>query len=106
MRTFKEYQEKLNSMRKNVYINGELVERNDPRLLGGQNIMGITFDAAMSDDPELRELATATSHLTGHTINRFTHIYQTPDDLLKKHDPGTGSSGWRLHTEMHGLRCH
>ena len=58
MRTFKEYQEKLNSMRKNVYINGELVERNDPRLLGGQNIMGITFDAAMSDDPELRELAT------------------------------------------------
>ena len=84
MRTFKEYQEKLNSMRKNVYINGELVERNDPRLLGGQNIMGITFDAAMSDDPELRELATATSHLTGHTINRFTHIYQTPDDLLKK----------------------
>ena len=84
MRTFKEYQEKLNSMRKNVYINGELVERNDPRLLGGQNIMGITFDAAMSDDPELRELATATSHLTGHTINRFTQIYQTPDDLLKK----------------------
>ena len=84
MRTFKEYQEKLNSMRKNVYINGELVERSDPRLLGGQNIMGITFDAAMSEDPEIRELATATSHLTGHTINRFTHIYQTPDDLLKK----------------------
>ena len=84
MRTFKEYQEKLNSMRKNVYINGELVERSDSRLLGGQNIMGITFDAAMSDDPALRDLATATSHLTGHTINRFTHIYQTPDDLLKK----------------------
>ena len=29
MRTFKEYQEKLNSMRKNVYINGELVSKWD-----------------------------------------------------------------------------
>ena len=31
-----------------------------------------------------REIATATSHLTGKTINRFAHIYQTQDDLLKK----------------------
>lgn len=67
MRTFKEYQEKLNSMRKNVYINGELVERSDSRLLGGQNIMGITFDAAMSDDPRTprsgnRDLPSHRSH--------------------------------------------
>lgn len=84
MRTFAEYQEKLRKMRKNVYIDGELVERDDPRLLGGQNIIGITFGAAASKDPEIRELATATSHLTGKTINRFAHVYQTEDDLLKK----------------------
>ena len=84
MRTFQEYQAKLKSMRKNVYINGELVERDDERLLGGQNIIGITFGAALSEDPAIREIATATSHLTGKTINRFAHIYQTQDDLLKK----------------------
>ena len=84
MRTFEEYQAKLKTMRKNVYIDGELVGRDDPRLLGGQNIIGITFNAANSDDPELRALATAKSHLTGETINRFAHIYQTVDDLLNK----------------------
>jgi len=54
MRTFAEYQEKLKKMRKNVYIDGELVERDDPRLLGGQHIIGITFAAAHSEDPEIR----------------------------------------------------
>ncbi len=84
MRTFKEYQDKLKSMRKNVYINGELVARDDPRLLGGQNVIGLTFEAANSSDKELRALATAKSHLTGNTINRFAHIYQNVDDLLNK----------------------
>ena len=27
---------------------------------------------------------TATSSLTGEKINRFTHIHQSPDDLVKK----------------------
>jgi aromatic ring hydroxylase len=36
MRTFKEYQEKLKKMRKNVYMNGELVERDHPSLVGGR----------------------------------------------------------------------
>ena len=27
---------------------------------------------------------TATSSLTGHKINRFTHLHQSPDDLVKK----------------------
>ena len=84
MRTFKEYQEKLKGMRKNVYMNGELVERDHPSLVRGQNIIAITFNAAQSKDPELRKLATATSHLTGKTINRFAHVYQTEEDLLNK----------------------
>ena len=84
MRTAKEYKEKLYNMRKNVYIDGELVGRDHPTLRGGQNIISITFGAAMSDDPETREICTATSHLTGKTINRFAHIYQSVDDLLNK----------------------
>lgn len=86
MRTFEQYQEKLFSMRKNVYIDGELVGRDDPRLLGGQNIMKITFGAALSDDPEIRDLATATSTLTGERISRFAHVYHSVDDMLKKQE--------------------
>jgi len=84
MRTFKEYQQKLYAMRKNVYIDGELVGRDDPRLIGGQNIMAISFGAAKSENPELSSLASATSHLTGKKINRFAHVYQNEEDLLKK----------------------
>lgn len=84
MRSFQEYQEKLYAMRKNVYINGELVGRDDPRLLGGQNIIGITFDAASSEDEELRGLASTVSHLTGEPVNRFAHIYHSVDDMLTK----------------------
>lgn len=84
MRTFAEYQKKLFSMRKNVYQWGKLVGRDDPTLVRGQNIIKITFDAAHSENEEIRSLATATSHLTGKTINRFAHIYQTVDDLLNK----------------------
>ena len=38
----------------------------------------------MACDPVYEELCTATSHLTGKKINRFTHIHQSVDDLIKK----------------------
>ena len=84
MRTFAEYKEKLKKMRKNVYFNGELIERDHYTLQRGQNIIGITFDAALSEDSETRELASAESHLTGEPVNRFAHIYQSNEDLLNK----------------------
>jgi len=84
MRTFEEYKAKLKAMRKNVYFDGELIERDHPTLQRGQNIIGITFDAALSEDAETRDLATAKSNLTGETVNRFAHVYQTDEDLLNK----------------------
>ncbi|MBC7343945.1 MAG: aromatic ring hydroxylase [Clostridia bacterium] len=84
MRTVEEYREKLKSMRPNVYIGGELVRRDDARLLLGQNIIGITYDAARSE--ELRNLVVTTSHLTGKEISRYTHVPQSVEDLLKKQE--------------------
>jgi 4-hydroxybutyryl-CoA dehydratase/vinylacetyl-CoA-Delta-isomerase len=40
------------------------------------------YELAQSE--EYKNLMTATSHLTGETINRFTHIHQSIDDLIKK----------------------
>jgi 4-hydroxybutyryl-CoA dehydratase/vinylacetyl-CoA-Delta-isomerase len=39
---------------------------------------------ALASDDEYRDLATATSHLTGRTISRFTHVHQNIEDLIKK----------------------
>jgi 4-hydroxybutyryl-CoA dehydratase/vinylacetyl-CoA-Delta-isomerase len=38
--------------------------------------------------PEYEDILTATSHLAGRKINRFTHIHQSVDDLVKKSKMG------------------
>ena len=82
MRTYEEYVEKLKTMKPNVYIGDEKVGRDDFRLRGGMRIIKETFDCAHSE--EFADLCVATSHITGNKINRFTHIHQSEDDLLKK----------------------
>ena len=84
MRTRKEYIERLGKMNRNLYSNGEKVDRLDERQESAINVMGVTFDAVW--DPASKDLCTATSHLTGETINRFNHIHQNPEDLHKKQD--------------------
>ncbi|MEW6423283.1 MAG: 4-hydroxyphenylacetate 3-hydroxylase family protein [Bacillota bacterium] len=84
MRTAQQYLEKLRAMRPNVYINGKLVARDDPQLLPGINVVSETFNYAR--DPQYTELTTAVSHLTGRTVNRFCHIHQSTEDLLKKQE--------------------
>src|SRR3990170_2194295 len=71
-------------MRPNVYTNGELVRRDDPRIMPGINVISQTFELA--SDPQLADLLTATSHLTGERVNRFNNIHRSVDDLLKKQE--------------------
>jgi 4-hydroxyphenylacetate 3-monooxygenase/4-hydroxybutyryl-CoA dehydratase/vinylacetyl-CoA-Delta-isomerase len=82
MRTSKEYVEALNKMKPNIFIGREQVGRDDPRLQGGMNIIKETYDRAW--DEEYQDICTATSHLTNEKINRFCHIHQSVEDLLKK----------------------
>ena len=82
MRTKSAYHESLFSMRSNVYIGGEAVARDDPRLRPGINVLDITFDLAA--DPEWKGLATARSTVTGEEISRWAHLPQTPRDLMQK----------------------
>ncbi len=84
MRTSRQYLESLRKMRPNVYMGGKIIPRDDPRLIGGINVISTTFDCAA--DPKYADLVTAKSHLTGKTINRFTHVHQSVDDLLKKQE--------------------
>ncbi|HEX78120.1 MAG TPA: aromatic ring hydroxylase [Dehalococcoidia bacterium] len=82
MITSQEYRARLKKLKPNVYMDGDIISREDPRLAGGINIMSQTYDLAYK--PEFEEVLTATSHLNGRKINRFTHIHQSVDDLLKK----------------------
>ncbi|WP_027363868.1 4-hydroxyphenylacetate 3-hydroxylase family protein [Desulfotruncus alcoholivorax] len=84
MRTREQYIERLGKMNRNLYCNGEKIDRLDERQQPAINVMALTFDAAW--DPESKDLCTATSHLTGQTINRFNHIHQNKEDLHKKQD--------------------
>jgi len=84
MRTREQYFEGLKGKNRNLFLNGEKVDRDCEILAMGAEVMATTFDAA--HDPELKHLATATSHLTGETINRFGHVHQSPEDLHKKQD--------------------
>jgi len=82
VKTFDEYYNRLQKMKKNIYMGGEQVDRTDERLAGQLCVIKATYDLA--NDPEWEDICIATSHLTGEKINRFTHIHHSVDDLLKK----------------------
>ena len=82
MITGDQYRERIAKLRPNVYMGGKLVDRFDPKIIGGVNVMAATYD--FTSDPEFEGVGIATSHLTGDKINRFTHIHQSVEDLLNK----------------------
>lgn len=84
MRTQEQYLERLKGMRHNIFLNGECIGRDDPRIIKASSAIRMTF--SMVDNSEMKDLMTATSHVTGKVINRFTHIHQNPEDLLKKQE--------------------
>ena len=86
MITSEEYMERMRSLRPNCYMHGELIQRDDPRLMISNKDIRMSFDLA--EDPEYEDLLVTTSHLTGKPINRFTHIHQSADDLVKKSKMG------------------
>jgi aromatic ring hydroxylase len=72
LKTAEEYVERLRKMKPNVYAHGRKIGRDDPILELPINTLKFTFDAV--NDPELKDLVRASSHLTGEEINRFTSL--------------------------------
>lgn len=79
-----QYIESLRQLKTRVYMFGEKVDNwvDHPIIRPSINSVALTYDLA--NDPEYADLMTAKSHLTGNTINRFTNIHQSTDDLRKK----------------------
>ena len=82
--TGEQYIESIRKMKMNVYMFGKKVEvpADDPILRPSLNSVRMTYDLAQL--PEYEDLMTAVSPYTGKRVNRFTHIHQSAEDLVKK----------------------
>ncbi|WP_333638459.1 4-hydroxyphenylacetate 3-hydroxylase family protein [Tissierella praeacuta] len=82
--TREEYIESLRKLNLKVYMFGELIENpvDHPIIRPSMNSVAMTYELAQQE--EYKDLMTTKSHLTGEVINRFCHIHQSTEDLIKK----------------------
>ena len=84
IKTRGDYLQSLKELGHVVYFKGERITdvTAHPSFIPHINSAAKTYELALM--PEHEDLLTATSHLSGKKINRFTHIHQSVDDLIKK----------------------
>ncbi len=82
--TGEQYIESIRKLNMEVYMFGKKVEVpvDDPILRPSLNSVRMTYDLAQM--PEYEDLMTVVSPYTGKRVNRFTHIHQSTEDLVKK----------------------
>ena len=79
-----QYKDSLRKLHPVIYCNGRKIGCvvDDPMTAPHVNSAAMTYELAF--DPEYEDLMTAISPFTGKKINRFTHVHQSTDDLIKK----------------------
>jgi len=82
--TAAQYIESLRALKPKIFYKGERIEDVTGHPATAPHVRAAAMTYALAGDPEARDLATATSHLTGRTVSRFTHIHQDVGDLIKK----------------------
>ena len=84
MKTGQQYEDSLRELNFKVYVQGELVKNpvDHPIIRPSMNSVKMTYELA--HDPQYEDLMTATSHLNGEKVNRFCHLHQSAEDLVKK----------------------
>ena len=82
--TGEQYIESIRKLKMQVYMFGKKIDNpvDDPILRPSLNSVRMTYDLAQKT--EYQDLMTAVSNLTGERVNRFTHIHQSTEDLVKK----------------------
>jgi 4-hydroxybutyryl-CoA dehydratase/vinylacetyl-CoA-Delta-isomerase len=79
-----EYIESLRKIKPIIYYKGERIKDVTRHPSTAPHVRAAAMTYTLASDKEYRDLATATSHLTGRTIGRFTHVHQCIEDLIKK----------------------
>jgi 4-hydroxybutyryl-CoA dehydratase/vinylacetyl-CoA-Delta-isomerase len=88
MMTPEQYEASLRRLNLVVHMFGKRLDNvvDDPIIRPSMNAVAKTYELAHR--PEYGDLMTARSHITGKKINRFAHIHQNLDDLVKKSKMG------------------
>ncbi|NQU13483.1 MAG: 4-hydroxybutyryl-CoA dehydratase [Desulfobacteraceae bacterium] len=79
-----EYIESLRKIKPVIYYKGERIEDVTRHPATAPHVRAAAMTYALASDDAYRDVATTTSHLTGRTISRFTHVHQNVEDLIKK----------------------
>jgi 4-hydroxybutyryl-CoA dehydratase/vinylacetyl-CoA-Delta-isomerase len=84
MMTKEQYEESIRDLNFLVYMWGKREKSfaDNPMVSPSADTLSMTYE--MAHNPEYVDIMTATSHITGERINRFNHINQSIDDLIKK----------------------
>ena len=79
-----EYIESLRALSPTIYYKGERIRDVTRHPATAPHVRSAAMTYALASKEKYQDIATATSHLTGRTISRFTHVHQNIEDLIKK----------------------
>lgn len=84
MKNGSQYLQSLKALKTKVYYKGKRLKNpyDHPAVLPHVRTAGATYDLASGGKHD--DIMTATSSLTGEKISRFTHLFWSVDDLVKK----------------------
>ena len=84
LKTKAEYLDSLRGQQKRIFWFGDAITDyvDHPMIRPSLNAVGSTYE--LSQNSEYKHLGTVESNLTGEVINRFTHLFQNTEDLIKK----------------------
>jgi 4-hydroxybutyryl-CoA dehydratase/vinylacetyl-CoA-Delta-isomerase len=79
-----QYVESLRRRKPRVFYKGKRLEKpyDHPAIAPHVKTASVTYQLAR--DPRHADLMTATSHLTGERVSRFTHLFWSVEDLVRK----------------------
>ncbi len=84
MMNVEEYLDSLKQLKWKIYLFGEMVDNPVDHPIIRPSINSVAKSYELAADPQYEDLMTAQSNLTGNKINRFTHLHQSTNDLVKK----------------------
>jgi len=84
LKNAEDYRKSLSELHTKIYYKGKRIEDVTRHPATTPHVRAAAMAYAIVNNQEHRDLATATSHLTGNTISRFTHVHQNVEDLIKK----------------------
>ena len=82
--TTADYMESLKKLEPVIYYRGERIKDVTSHPATAPHVRSAAMTYSLANTDEYRDIATATSHLTGNVISRFTHVHQSVEDLIKK----------------------